>query len=161
MATDAIRWPGRFAPSHAPVHVRNTIEISAPAGVVWAWLLRAERWPQWYPNSSRVRIDGPTAPDLGPAVTFRWQTFGVSLVTTVEEFVPGERIAWRAISVGVDAYHAWLIVPRGDDACHVLTEETQFGFLARLSAFVFPKRMYDGHQLWLERLRSQSLTGLP
>jgi uncharacterized protein YndB with AHSA1/START domain len=156
-----IRWPARFDPALAPVHVRNELAIAAPAARAWTWLLRAEQWPAWYPNSSNVRVEGATAPNLGAGVRFRWRTFGVSLVTTVEEFVPGERIAWRAVSPGVDAYHAWLIEPRGDDGCWVLTEETQYGALARLGALVFPRRMFEGHALWLERLARQAAQGMP
>lgn len=157
----AIRWPERFDPGHAPVHVRNELAIAAPASVVWAWLLRAERWPEWYPNCSGVHVETASAPDLAAGARFRWSTFGVRLVTTVEEFEPGERIAWRAVSLGVDAYHAWLVEPRGSEGCWVLTEETQYGVLARLGALVFPRRMFAGHALWLERLARRAATGLP
>ncbi len=161
MSAGAIRWPERFHPAVTPVHVRNELAIAAPADAVWAWLMRAERWPEWYPNCSGVRVDGVSAPDLAPAARFRWSTFGVRLTTTVEEFEAGERIAWRAVSVGVDAYHAWLVERRGAHGCWVLTEETQYGVLARLGAFVFPRRMFTGHALWLDRLARQAAGGLP
>ena len=38
-----------------------------------------------------------------PSSAFTWKTFGVRLESTVMEFVPGERIAWNALGVGVDA----------------------------------------------------------
>jgi len=75
--------------------------------------------------------------DLFAGACFTWRTFGVDLVSTVEEFVPGERIAWVAKASGVTAYHAWLITPT-DLGCHVLTEETQHGELARRAACSFP-----------------------
>ena len=156
-----IRWPERFDPSRAPVHVRNELDVPAPAPNVWAWLVRAERWPEWYPNCSGVTVESASAPDLAAHARFRWTTFGVRLVTTVEEWVPGERVAWRAVSPGVDAHHAWLVLARGSNACWVLTEETQYGVLARLGALVFPQRMHDGHQLWLQRLRAQAIGGMP
>jgi uncharacterized protein YndB with AHSA1/START domain len=155
-----IRWPERFEPSRAPVHVRNERAIPARVEDVWAWLVRAERWPSWYPNAKGVQVEGPAAPDLGPGSWFRWRTFGLSLVSRVEEFVPNERIAWRAIGTGCDAYHAWLIEPR-PEGCWVLTEESQYGRLARLADSVMPNRMYRGHALWLECLEAMADDGPP
>src|SRR5438874_4094308 len=127
-----IRWPPRYHPGRAPVHVRNELEMDAAPDIVWAWLIRAALWPAWYENSAEVTFESGAPPDLGPATAFRWKTFGVRLASSVVEFVPGERIAWNARGFGVDAYHAWLLrtTPRGT---HVLTEETQYGWLARLS----------------------------
>jgi hypothetical protein len=38
----------------------------------------------------------------------------------------------------------------------VLTEENQNGLAARAQAIFMPRRMFNGHQLWLERLKSRS-----
>ena len=40
-----------------------------------AWLIRAKLWPEWYPNSRDVEIDGG-ASDLSLGASFRWRTFG-------------------------------------------------------------------------------------
>jgi uncharacterized protein YndB with AHSA1/START domain len=156
----AVRWPDRYSPTIAPIHVRNELEMDASPDAVWAWLIRAHLWPSWYDNASDVRILAGTPPDLSPGATFRWKTFGLRLESTVLEFVPGERIAWNARGIGVDAYHAWVVgkTPRGS---HVLTEETQHGWLARLAARLMPSRMHRFHQLWLEQLRDAARTGLP
>jgi hypothetical protein len=134
--------------------------MDAPPDVVWAWLIRAQLWPSWYVNAAHIRFLDGTPPDLSAGARFRWKTFGVSLESTVREFVPGERIAWDARGPGVDAYHAWVIsaTARGS---HVLTEETQHGWLARLANFLMPWRMPKYHQLWLEQLRDYSASGLP
>ena len=155
-----VRWPPHYAPATTPVHVRNELDMEAKPDVVWAWLIRAQLWPTWYSNSAHVRfLEGPP-PDLTAGTQFRWKTFGVSLESRVCEFVSGERIAWDARGLGVDAYHAWVIsaTPRGS---HVLTEETQHGWLARLGHFLMPWRMGKYHQLWLEQLRDQSAHGRP
>jgi Polyketide cyclase / dehydrase and lipid transport len=156
----AVRWPARYSPEIAPVHVRNELDMEAPPGVVWAWLIRAQLWPAWYENAAGVTFLDGHPPDLAAGGRFRWKTFGVTLESTVLEFVPGERIAWDARGVGVDAYHAWVITktPRGS---HVLTEETQHGWLARLGSAVMPHRMFRYHQLWLEGLRGKAAGGLP
>jgi len=155
-----IRWPEEFDPARAPVFVSNELGIAARREAVWAWLLRAELWPTWYSNSRNVRIlEGPR-PDLAPGTRFRWWTFGVRIESVVREFEPCERLAWVARAPGIRAYHAWLLT-RTDSGCHVLTEETQHGFLARLGKFFLPNRMYRGHQLWLERLEQKAREGLP
>ena len=134
--------------------------MEASADAVWAWLIRAEFWPTWYANAAHVRFLQGTPPDLSAAARFSWKTFGVTLQSTVLEFVPPERIAWDARRFGVDAYHAWVIsaTPRGS---HVLTEETQHGWLARLGDFLMPWRMHQHHQRWLEKLRDNAARGLP
>ncbi len=156
---DSIRWPDEFAPNRAPIHVRNELAISAPASIVWAWLIRARDWPSWYSNSHDVVLENEAA-DLAPGVTFRWRTFGVRLLSHVEEFVPPERLAWNARGLGVWVYHAWIVRPSAT-GCTVLTEETQYGFLARLGHLLMPNRMYRLHQLWLEALRDNAQGGLP
>jgi uncharacterized protein YndB with AHSA1/START domain len=149
-----INWPDRYAPDAVAARVSNEITIAAPAETVWSWLINARAWPEWYPNSSDVRIAGGAA-SLGPGVAFTWRTFGVRVACTVRECVPFERIAWDGTGVLIDIYHAWLITPR-DGGCHVLTEEHQNGLAARAQAAFMPNRMFEGHQLWLERLKAQA-----
>jgi hypothetical protein len=155
-----IRWPEEFDPNKCPIHVRNELVMSARPEVVWAWLIRAVRWPNWYPNSHNVHIEDSAAPDLAPGVHFRWKTNGVSLRSKVLEFDPCERLAWDARAPGVQAYHAWYI-ERRPDGCRVLTEETQNGWLARLGALLMPNKMHRVHQMWLERLQSMAGEGPP
>lgn len=155
-----IRWPSDFEPSPAPVSVSNQIDISAPPDRVWACLIRAQSWPSWYRNSKRVRFLRGTLPDLALGTRFHWWTFKVPITSEVREFVPYERLAWDAEGLGVRAYHAWLITPT-PNGCHVLTEETQHGWAAQLSAFFRPNQMYKGHQMWLEGLRERAESGLP
>jgi uncharacterized protein YndB with AHSA1/START domain len=158
--SDGIRWPDYFAPANVPVHVQNELAIPAPVEDVWAWLIRAKLWPCWYPNSANVRFRRGTGPDLEAGSRFRWKTFGVTVESEVMELLPHERIAWDAHSPGVDAYHAWVLreTPQG---CHVLTEESQHGLLARLQKTFLPNRMHQGHQVWLEGLSAQAHRGRP
>ena len=154
-----IRWPNRYDPSRTPVHVANEIDAPARPEAVWAWLVAAPLWPSWYPNASNVVLaDG--AADLALGVTFTWRTFGVAIRSTVVEFEPCERIAWNAVGLGVDAHHAWEIT-RTAGGSHVLTEETQYGWAARLGSAVFPNRMSKFHQIWLERLNEKVAGGPP
>ena len=149
-----IPWSDRYAPDKVTARVSNEISIAAPPGVVWAWLVRASAWPDWYPNSADVHIAGGAA-SLSQDAEFTWRTFGVRVACTVREFVPNERVAWNGTATLIDIYHAWLITPR-ESGCHVLTEEHQNGLAARAQAIFMPNRMFTGHQLWLERLKAKA-----
>jgi hypothetical protein len=157
---EGIRWPGEFAPERTSIHVRNELAMDSPPERVWAWLVRARGWPDWYENSRNVRFDDGEGPDLAAGRRFRWWTFGVNLRSQVKEFEPCRRLAWDARGLGVNAYHAWLI-RQTDGGCHVVTEETQHGFLVRAGKLLFPNRMYKFHQIWLESLRERARGGPP
>jgi len=150
-----IKWPAGFDPSHSPVYVKNDLHMKANPGEVWTHLTRANTWPEWYPNASRVKLINQRVDQLQSRTKFRWKTFGISLVSEVVEYVPHERIAWTALGMGVKAYHAWLIIPESN-GCHVITEETQHGWLSRLGKIFFPKRMHKLHQLWLTELEKKA-----
>ena len=150
-SSQSIRWPQRFDPRRAPIFVSNEIIATAPAEAVWAWLISAPLWPTFYSNSANVDLDGGAA-QLAGGMRFRWKTFGVNLHTEVKEFEPIQRIAWHAKGLGVDAYHAWLLTATADGGCHILTQETQHGWLARLGKLLMPNRMHRQHQRWLEGL---------
>jgi len=150
MDASQISWPQRYSPQRAPVHVVNALTLSSSPARVWAKLIGAAGWPQFYANASNVVIEGG-ARELFAGAHFTWRTFGVNLKTQVIEFQPCERIAWLATSPGVEAYHAWLIRPL-PDGCQVITEETQYGLAARAARVLFPHRMEQWHQRWLEGL---------
>jgi len=150
----SIAWPPRFHPDVAPVHVSNSLEMRASPELVWRALVDAWRWPEWYPNARNVRILSG-GDFLAPGATFRWTTFGATIVSEVVEFLPFERIAWTGRAIGIDVYHAWLIAP-SQTGCRVRTEETQYGFLARLASRLMPQRMRTFHQIWLENLERRA-----
>jgi Polyketide cyclase / dehydrase and lipid transport len=155
-----IRWPEEYAPANTAVFVSNQLEMKVQPAVVWEWLIRADLWPEWYANSKNVTYLEPSKGPLRLGTTFRWTTFGVTIVSRVEEFALGERIAWNARGTGVDAYHAWLI-EKTEKGCRVLTEETQNGWAARLGKLFMPSRMQKYHQIWLEGLERQARGGGP
>jgi uncharacterized protein YndB with AHSA1/START domain len=154
-----INWPDRYAPDRVAVRVHNEIEIAAPPPRVWAWLIRAAAWPTWYPNSADVRIEDG-ARQLTDGVRFTWRTFGVTVRSMVREYEPGARIAWDGTGLLMDVYHAWVIEPRAGGSW-VVTEEHQNGLVPRLQSIFMPRRMYNGHQVWLQRLKAQAEAGPP
>lgn len=145
-----IHWPDGFSPDTADMFAHNEIIINAPRHVVWRTLLRAEKWPEWYPNSHHVHVLGDNSNGLlADGSRFRWGTFGFDLVSTVAEFVPESRLGWYG---GADWYHTWLLLdaPVG---CHVTMEEAGKGTDAATMARTAPDRMHRGHDLWNQTLK--------
>jgi hypothetical protein len=158
--SNQILWPSGYDPEKSPIHVHNEIAISAPPDILWAWIIRAQLWPTWYSNSANIRFLNGKPPDLALGTKFRWKTFGVTIVSTVLEFVPYERLAWDAHGNGLDAYHAWLI-QKTENGGQVVMEETQRGWLNRLAKALRPKQVEQQHQIWLEHLSEKAKSGLP
>jgi hypothetical protein len=156
-----IRWPERYLPAKTSVFVRNEIVIPAAAENIWPWLLRAELWPEWYANAAEIHFISHTGPDLRNRSRFRWNTFGVRITSKVLEFEPPTRLAWETHGIGLEGYHAWVLTPLADGSTHVLTEETQNGWLARLGQWLMPQRRAAKHQQWLEALSAKAQGGPP
>ena len=155
-----IFWPSQYEASNCPVHVRNELAMASPPETVWAWLIRAQLWSTWYPNSANIHFLSGNPPDLALGSEFRWKTFGVTIESTVLEFKPYGRLAWDAHGTGFEAYHAWLI-QKTTEGCNVLTEEVQHGAIAQLEKALRPNQMVHQHQIWLEGLRDKAKDGLP
>ena len=158
--SNEILWPARYEPANCPVHVRNELAMVSYPEPVGAWLIRAQLWPTWYPNSANVQFLSGQPPGLALGTRFRWKTFGVTIESAVKEFVPYERLAWDGHGSGLDVYHAWLII-RTNQGCNVITEETQRGLLPRLLNVLGPKRVKKQHQVWLEKLKDSAAKGMP
>ena len=155
MSNDQIIYPTPFEPANCPVFVRNEIEINATPEKVWFWLTNATTWNAWYVNASNMQLINQHSNHLLAGTKFNWRTFGANLTSEVAEFVPYQRLSWKASGMGISAYHAWLIIPTAT-GCRVITEETQHGWLCRLGKLLMPNRMYKFHQIWLEGLKAKS-----
>ena len=90
----SIDWPDGYDPGHADLFAHNAIIIDAPAGTIWARLTDAAAWPAWYSNASDVVVNHPSG-TLGEGVTFDWTTFGLTITSTIAEYVPHTRIGWH------------------------------------------------------------------
>ena len=161
--TPSIIWPPEFGRDRCTVHVSNELEMSVPAARVWSWLIHAYQWSSYYSNAEKVVFVTDTeSSTLKENTRFTWSTFGVDLQSQVREYVENERIAWDGRgSLGLNVYHAWLIVPRPEGGCLVRTEERQHGITARIGSVIFPNRMHTQHQRWLEGLQKMAQQGLP
>ncbi len=92
---------------------------------------------------------------------FAWTTFGIRVFSKVLEFEPSTRLGWESQGMGVHAYHAWLLTPLPDGRTHVLSQQRQRGWLAKLVKKLMPNRVETQHQIWLEALSRQAQAGPP
>jgi len=170
--SNQVLWPTRYAPANCQIDVRNELDMPSDPDIVWAWLIRAQLWPTWYPNSANMRFITGQPPDLALGTRFKWKTgffnpdtkkataFGVTVDCKVQEFLPPERLAFEFHTTGGSGYQVWLI-KKTETGCHVLTEETDRGLLARLLKGRIGNSMVKQHQVWLETLKECASKGLP
>jgi uncharacterized protein YndB with AHSA1/START domain len=150
-----IHWPMGFAPEIADMFSHNEIMIHAHCSTVWRHLVAAPQWPDWYPNAHDVRLPNSEKGILRQGTRFGWETFGVHIDSTVNEYVPGRRLGWFGKGPRVAAYHTWLLTSVAD-GCRVVTEEATKGPGAVAGRKSDPGALHAGHELWLNRLKALS-----
>jgi len=156
MSLNNIQWPSDLNPQNSPVYTHNELEMPAKPNIVWAWLIRATRWPEWYSNCKDVKIvEGESKVDLSQGAVFMWKTFGMRVVTRVEVFEPFTQLAWRGKGFLGKGYHAWLI-EETQNGCKVITEEVQSGFMISIGRRQIKQRLLKEHQNWLKGLAKMS-----
>jgi uncharacterized protein YndB with AHSA1/START domain len=148
-----IHWPAGFAPERAELFAHNDAHMNAPCETVWRHVVDARTWPEWYPNAAGVRLLGG-AKALGPAVRWRWRTFGLTIESRVHEFESGRRLTWFGGAPGgaPTFYHAWLLTPQAG-GCRVVMDEAGIGAGAAAFRAADEGRMHRGHTLWLATLQ--------
>ncbi len=154
--SEKINWPENYKLEDAQFFVHNEIEIKAKPQTVWEVLIRAEEWPDWYEGASNVSVLSNNSADLNEGAIFSWKTMGQNFdSTTVKEFQPPYRLSWEARKNNIRGYHAWLIIPNGDN-CKVVTSEVQFGFLTTMQKVFMPNKLRTLHDIWLEELKNKA-----
>jgi hypothetical protein len=151
-------FPDGYRRAQSPVFARNELFVPAPAEHVWAWLVKAGRWPEFYGNAKDVAIEGGN--ELAHGTLFHWTTFGIRAHTTITELVPNQRLSWSGKGLGSTAYHGWVIHPC-EGGCYVITEETQQGFIVSVARAILRRGLLKWHQRWLEGLASVARRGPP
>lgn len=148
-----IHWPAGFVPAKADLFAHNELIVSASCARVWSHLIDAGRWPSWYPNSKDVQIQGGEQL-LSSGTVFRWTTFGLSIESKVQEYVPNQRLAWFGYAPGTTPsfYHSWYLEPSGAK-CRVVMEEAGVGKDAAGLRQSDETLMHRGHDLWLATLK--------
>ena len=145
-----IHWPNGFHPEQADLFAHNEIVVHAPCQKVFANIVDAQGWPEWYPNSHNVKLLNSPDGKLHEGTRFSWDTFGVHIESRVHEFVPNNRIGCFGDGTGMHAYHTFLLLGT-NERCHIVTEEVVKGPGAVEFREKQPNVMHEGQDL---RLRS-------
>jgi uncharacterized protein YndB with AHSA1/START domain len=150
-----IHWPNGFHPEQADLFAHNEVVVHASCEKVFANIVDAQAWPEWYPNSHNVRLLNSPDGKLHEGTRFSWDTFGVHIESRVHEFVTNSRIGWFGDGTGMNAYHTFLLL-KTDEGCHIVTEEVVKGPGAVEFRKKQPSAMHEGHDLWLNTLKQRS-----
>ena len=157
VSVNEINWPEQYNPkNNPPIYISNEIKISAPPEKVWNNLIRAESYPKWYEGASNVKVQRYKDGILRENSIFTWKTAGFEIVSKIKEFVPPYRLSWEFRNSTFVGYHAWLVIPMVDGGTKVITEEVQYGFLAKLQSIFSPDNLRKMHDKWLMGLKNIS-----
>lgn len=164
-----IHWPPDLSLQYSEMFAHNEIEINAPCATVWNHLVQARLWPQWFPDSGKVKIkDGSQTLQKNTKFTWsgtdlplqnRWVSFSQPVDSKVIECVPERRMTWVTYADSsvygpiCDACHTWLVIPTGPRNCRVIFEEVATGLAAQHARGVYPEILHLNHQRWLEGLK--------
>lgn len=132
----------------APVQARHEIIVDAPAATAWRLLTEIDSWPQWNPAIARSKLNGP----IQEGTSFAWKAGGVSLVSTLQDVVPEQRISWTGKTLGLHAVHTWNLRPTTTGVA-VETSKSFAGWLASLLPGMLQKTLDKTLQNWLRDLK--------
>jgi len=138
----------------APVIARHDIEIHAPLDRVWGLHIEVSAWPTWNPDITDVIMDQP----LAPGVTFRWQTAGLTIQSTVHTMAEHERILWSGTVAGITGVHEWTFT-ESPDGIRVATEESWSGEPVSANVAAMQAGLDQSLVSWLRHLKTAAEAG--
>ena len=112
----------------------SSVDILAPADLVWSTLIDVERWPGWTSSMSKVTLLGPAPLAVGSRVKIK-QPRLPSAVWTVDQLTPGSFFSWINYSVGLTSF-ADHRMSTSDTGTQVVLSIRQSGALAPLLSLV-------------------------
>jgi uncharacterized protein YndB with AHSA1/START domain len=137
---------------NAPVITREEVLIDAPLGTVWGLHTDIASWSEWLPDIDSSTIEGP----LEVGTVFRWQTFGLSIESTIREIDAPRRIVWSGPAQGIMAKHVWTMTPSEEDKVLVHTEESWDGAPVRAQPKEMQQALDSSLRGWLHNLKNKA-----
>ena len=106
------------------------IEIAAPPDRVWPVMSDVERWHEWTPSITRVKLLGSGPFTAGRRALVRQPKLPPAL-WTVTEFLPGRSFTWVSVAPGlrVTGFHGVEPAPGGSQATLAIDVEGLFAGL--------------------------------
>jgi uncharacterized protein YndB with AHSA1/START domain len=138
---------------NAPVITRDEILIDAPLERVWGLHTDISSWSEWLPDIDASTIEGP----LAVGTVFRWQTYGLSIESTIQEIDPPRRIVWSGPAQGITAIHVWTMTPSVEGVV-VHTEESWEGDPVRAQPKEMQQALDGSLRAWLQSLKDKAET---
>jgi uncharacterized protein YndB with AHSA1/START domain len=136
---------------NAPVITREEILIGVPIGTVWSLHTDISCWSEWLPDIDASTIEG----SLEVGTVFHWQTFGLSIESTIQEIDPLRRIAWSGSAQGIMAIHVWTMTP-SENGVLVRTEESWDGEPVRAQPEEMQQALDGSLRTWLQSLKHRA-----
>ena len=138
---------------------QTTIEVAAPADVLWQAVADVEHWPEWTPTMNEVTwlTAMPAASPTGalvPGGQARIRQPGLpELVWEVTDVRPGESFTWRTATAGVTATAVHEIRPLPGERAELTLGLAQAGPLARIVGLLSSRRTRQALQQEAEGLK--------
>jgi hypothetical protein len=127
------------------------IAVRAPLETIWRIQSDIDRWSEWNPKVRRSRLNGP----LAPGSVFEWRSGGATIVSTLQEVKPMQRLVWIGKAMGARARHEWSFELHEDKV--IVTSKESFDgwwprFLPGLTQHMLDSLLRD----WLQSLRQRA-----
>jgi Polyketide cyclase / dehydrase and lipid transport len=106
----------------APVISRHSTVIASPIDTLWRLHTDVNAWPTWQKAIDQAHLDDVFA----PGAAFTWETYNLTIVSTVYQVEPQRHTLWGGPSDGITGIHAWTFTPV-DGGVRVDTEESWSG----------------------------------
>lgn len=136
--------------NNAPVRCSKTITINGNSEKVWKVLTDIDNWGNWQSDIKNSKLNG----ELKPTTTFKWETGGANILSTLQTIEINKRLSWTGKSMGILAIHTWTLKEQ-DGNTIVSVDESMEGFLARLLKKYLNKKLETGMQKWLDLLKTE------
>ena len=110
-----------------PVMASTELIVNSSVQRVWEIITDLNNWSAWNSDIESMHVQG----EIGPGTVFVWKAGGMTIESTIMEFEPETRIAWKGKTFGITAYHVWTFLDKGNQTL-IYTNEKFTGLLAWL-----------------------------
>ena len=136
---------------NAPIVAAHDITVGADVETVWRALTEIDSWPDWNADIPNARLAGT----LAVGTTFRWNTAGLAISSTIGELVPLQRIGWSGKAGDILGIHVWTFTPTSAGT-QVHTEESWEAPVLPAPVDVIKKALNDSLVRWLTALKTRA-----
>lgn len=138
--------------TRAPVHASAAVAIDAAPAQVWAVLLDAARWNEWYDEIRNVAADGP----LAAGSAFSFSAGPVRIEAVVDEMHEAARLRFHGKARGSTADYLFTLAANDAGGTDVWVEQTMKGMTAKAMRPMLQKVIGTSLPQWLDALRRRS-----